>query len=121
MSSLLTISANKKPFRRLPSSIDIDKTSTVEDVKAKIAQRAGGCDPNRLGLYVTPTQMLKDRKAIVARDATLLKTKELLVQDLGMPLCLAPARRKEAPPAHPLQARRSPGATCTFLNTSARW
>jgi very-long-chain enoyl-CoA reductase len=58
----------------------------VQDVKDNLARRAGGWDPNRFGLYEPEKKkLLKDRKALIAQQESVVSAKEILVKDLGMP------------------------------------
>jgi very-long-chain enoyl-CoA reductase len=75
----------KKPIKKLPTSIEITDTTTVQDVKDNLAKRAGGWDPNRFGLYEPEKKkLLKDRKALISKQESVLGGKEILVKDLGM-------------------------------------
>ncbi|KAI9737268.1 MAG: 3-oxo-5a-steroid 4- dehydrogenase [Claussenomyces sp. TS43310] len=74
----------KKPIRKLPATIEITSTTTVEDAKKQIARAAGGRDHNRIAILNPETQaIIKDRKALLAQDAAVVGAKELLVKDLG--------------------------------------
>ncbi|PQE12481.1 3-oxo-5-alpha-steroid 4-dehydrogenase protein [Rutstroemia sp. NJR-2017a BBW] len=56
----------RQPIKRLPTSIEINEKTTVQDVKEQLAKQAGGWDPNRFGLFdPTTKKILKDRKALV--------------------------------------------------------
>jgi very-long-chain enoyl-CoA reductase len=81
------LTAPKKPITRLPRSIEITDKTTVQDVKDKLAEQAGGWDPNRFGLF-DPEQkkILKDRKALISQSKEVMAGKEVLVKDLGMVL-----------------------------------
>ncbi|KAF7896369.1 hypothetical protein EAF00_006383 [Botryotinia globosa] len=74
----------KNPIKRLPTSIDIDETTTVQDVKDRLAKQAGGWDPNRFGIF-DPEQkkILKDRKAFISQHREVIIGKEILIKDLG--------------------------------------
>ncbi|KAK6604716.1 3-oxo-5-alpha-steroid 4-dehydrogenase [Botrytis cinerea] len=74
----------KNPIKRLPTSIDIDETTTVQDVKDRLAKQAGGWDPNRFGIF-DPEQkkILKDRKAFISQHKEVIIGKEILIKDLG--------------------------------------
>ncbi|PMD45850.1 steroid alpha reductase-like protein [Hyaloscypha variabilis F] len=77
----------KKPIKKLPTSIEITDTTTVQDVKDNLAKRAGGWDPNRFGLYEPEKKkLLKDRKALISKQESVLGGKEILVKDLGLQL-----------------------------------
>ncbi|KAF7540034.1 hypothetical protein G7054_g1697 [Neopestalotiopsis clavispora] len=70
----------KQPIKRLPASVDLSATATVEDAKAIIAKKVGLSDHNRVGLFDPATKKtLKDRKAVLST----LSYSELLVKDLG--------------------------------------
>ncbi|KAI9642841.1 3-oxo-5a-steroid 4- dehydrogenase [Ciborinia camelliae] len=73
----------KNPIKRLPTSIDIDETTTVQDVKDQLAKRMGGWDPNRLGIFDPEQKILKDRKAFISQDKEVIIGKEILIKDLG--------------------------------------
>ncbi|KAB8301002.1 hypothetical protein EYC80_002925 [Monilinia laxa] len=74
----------KNPIKRLPTSIDIDETTTVQDVKDKLAKQAGGWDPNRFGLFDPEhKKILKDRKAFISQHKEVIIGKEILIKDLG--------------------------------------
>lgn len=81
---ILTSKAPKNPIKRLPTSIDIDETTTVQDVKEKLAKQIGGWDPNRFGIF-DPEQkkILKDRKAFISQHKEVIIGKEILIKDLG--------------------------------------
>ncbi|KAF7858496.1 hypothetical protein EAF04_009096 [Stromatinia cepivora] len=74
----------KNPIKRLPTSIDIDETTTVQDVKEKLAKQVGGWDPNRFGIF-DPEQkkILKDRKAFISQHKEVIIGQEILIKDLG--------------------------------------
>ncbi|KAG4434434.1 hypothetical protein IFR05_010074 [Cadophora sp. M221] len=74
----------KKPIKKLPTSIEITDKTTVQDVKEQLAKKAGGMDPERLGIYdAEKKKLLKDRKALVASSQDVMSAKEILVKDLG--------------------------------------
>ncbi|KAE9376201.1 hypothetical protein N431DRAFT_464243 [Stipitochalara longipes BDJ] len=80
----------KKPIKKLPTSIEITDKTTVQDVKDNLAKRAGGWDPNRFGLYEPEKKkLLKDRRALITRQESVLGAKEILVKDLGPQLSWA--------------------------------
>ncbi|KAK6066185.1 3-oxo-5-alpha-steroid 4-dehydrogenase [Seiridium cupressi] len=73
----------KQPVKRLPSSIELPPSATVEDAKMAIARKVGLSDYNRVGLFDPSTKKtLKDRKAVLST----LQYSELLVKDLGQQL-----------------------------------
>ncbi|TVY84193.1 putative enoyl reductase [Lachnellula suecica] len=72
----------KKPIKKLPTSIEITDNTTVQDVKEKLA-RPGGWDPERFGIYDSSKKLLKDRKAIVSQQESVMSGKEIAVKDLG--------------------------------------
>jgi very-long-chain enoyl-CoA reductase len=80
---LNSASAAKKPIKKLPTSIEITDTTTVQDVKESLAKQAGGMDPNRLGLFDSKNKILKDRLAVVKQNKELIAGKEIFVKDLG--------------------------------------
>jgi very-long-chain enoyl-CoA reductase len=54
-------------------------------VKDNLAKQAGGWDPNRFGLYEPEKKkLLKDRRALISQQKSVLEGKEILVKDLGM-------------------------------------
>ncbi|KAK6212003.1 3-oxo-5a-steroid 4- dehydrogenase [Pestalotiopsis sp. IQ-011] len=70
----------KQPIKRLPASLELSSTATVEDAKAIIARKVGLSDHHRVGLFDPATKKtLKDRKAVLST----LSYSELLVKDLG--------------------------------------
>merc|ERR1711964_385799 len=74
----------KKPIKKLPTSIEITDKTTVQDVKEQLAKKAGGMDPERLGIYdAEKKKLLKDRKALVNSSEDVMSGKEILVKDLG--------------------------------------
>jgi very-long-chain enoyl-CoA reductase len=78
----------KKPIKKLPTSVEVTDKTTVQDVKENLARRAGGWDPNRFGLYEPEKKkLLKDRRALISQQQSILSGKEILVKDLGM--CLS--------------------------------
>jgi very-long-chain enoyl-CoA reductase len=78
----------KKPIKKLPASIEVTDKTTVQDVKENLAKRAGEWDPNRFGLYEPEKKkLLKDRRALISQQQSILSGKEILVKDLGM--CLS--------------------------------
>lgn len=81
----------KKPIKKLPTSIEITDKTTVQDVKDNLAKRAGGWDPNRFGLYEPEKKkLLKDRRALISQQESVLSGKEILVKDLGIPPLSSP-------------------------------
>jgi len=75
--------AAKKPIKKLPKSISITDTTTVQDVKDSLAKQAGGMDPNRLGLFDSKNKILKDRKALISQHKEVTDNQEVFVKDLG--------------------------------------
>lgn len=75
--------AAKKPIKKLPTSIEITDTTTVQDVKDNLAKTAGGMDPNRLGLFDSKNKILKDRKALINQHKEVTDGQEIFVKDLG--------------------------------------
>jgi very-long-chain enoyl-CoA reductase len=73
----------KKPIKKLPTSIEITDKTTVQDVKEKLA-KPGGWDPERFGIYNSSKKLLKDRKAIVSQQETVMSDREILIKDLGI-------------------------------------
>ncbi len=57
----------------------------MQDVKENLAKRAGGWDPNRFGLYEPEKKkLLKDRRALISQQESIVSGKEILIKDLGM-------------------------------------
>lgn len=62
----------------------------MEDVKILIARQVGIKDHNRIGLFDNPlsssakAKTLKNRKATIASEETIMKTGVLQVKDLGI-------------------------------------
>ncbi|TAQ90927.1 hypothetical protein B7494_g784 [Chlorociboria aeruginascens] len=77
--------SSTSPIKNLPSSIQIDSSTTVEDVKRMIAAAAGGKDPNRMGLF-PPARgaTLKDRKALIIEQREIMDAGAIAIKDLGM-------------------------------------
>ncbi|CZT04296.1 related to TSC13-required for elongation of VLCFA moiety of sphingolipids [Rhynchosporium agropyri] len=74
----------KKPIKKLPTSIEITDKTTLQDVKEQLASKAGGIDPERLGIYdAEKKKLLKNRKALVSSSEEVMSGKEILVKDLG--------------------------------------
>ncbi|KAK5997985.1 putative enoyl reductase [Cladobotryum mycophilum] len=83
--SLFVVAAPKQPIKKLPASIDLPQDATVEDLKKAIAKQSGISDFNRIGLFDPATKKtLKNRKALVTEEKTLIDAGEVLVKDLGM-------------------------------------
>jgi very-long-chain enoyl-CoA reductase len=75
----------KRPIKKLPASIDVPASATVEDVKKVIARQAGISDFNRVGLFdPTTKKTLKNRKSLIGEEKCVKSLGELLVKDLGM-------------------------------------
>ncbi|RFU32853.1 hypothetical protein B7463_g3525, partial [Scytalidium lignicola] len=70
----------KRPIKKLPTSVEVTDTTTVQDVKVILA-KPGRWDPERFGIYGADNKLLKDRKA---RISQLVKDgQEIAVKDLG--------------------------------------
>ncbi|KFA61174.1 hypothetical protein S40285_02175 [Stachybotrys chlorohalonatus IBT 40285] len=75
----------RQPIKNLPPTVDVDPSTTVEDLKILIAKKAGISDHNRIGIFDTKTKKtLKDRKARLANEEAVVSSGEVLVKDLGM-------------------------------------
>lgn len=73
--------AGKKPITKLPATIQIDATTTVDDAKKQISSAARITDFNRIAILDVSTKAIfKDRKALLAQQ----QTQEVMVKDLGM-------------------------------------
>ncbi len=71
-------------IKKLPASIDVSTTTSIEEVKKLLAKQAGVRDFNRIGLFDPTTRKnIRDRKALVGDLENVIAAKELLVQDLG--------------------------------------
>jgi very-long-chain enoyl-CoA reductase len=80
--------APKRPIKRLPSSIQVTDTTTVQDVKDKLGKQAG-INPERLGIFdPEKKKLLSDRKALITKHKEVVGGLEILVKDLGMPAAL---------------------------------
>ncbi|CAI4211860.1 unnamed protein product [Parascedosporium putredinis] len=80
----LTNRSPKQPIKKLPATIDVPADATIEDVKAIVARQSGISDHNRIGIFNPATnKTFKDRRAQVGQDADIVKSKELLIKDLG--------------------------------------
>jgi len=93
MSGQLTLQlanrGRKGVVKRLPSSIVVDRDATVEDVRKAVAQKSGVRDSNRVGLFDPQTKKtIKDKAARIGDQEAVVAEGRLLVQDLGMRLCL---------------------------------
>ena len=74
----------KGVVKRLPQSITVERTSTIESIKKTIAQKAGVRDPNRIGLFDPKTKKsIKDKAALIGDQEAVVAEGQLLVQDLG--------------------------------------
>ncbi|TVY38479.1 putative enoyl reductase, partial [Lachnellula occidentalis] len=71
-----------KPVKKLPTSIEITDKTTLQDVKEQLA-KPGHWDPERLGIYDSSKKLLKDRRAILSQQESVMADQELLVKDLG--------------------------------------
>ncbi|CAG8982566.1 hypothetical protein HYALB_00007282 [Hymenoscyphus albidus] len=70
-------------LKKLPTSIEIADTTTVQDVKNKLGKLAG-VSPERLGLSEPEKRTtLKDKKELVSRHKQVMAGQEILVKDLG--------------------------------------
>ncbi|ROV86865.1 hypothetical protein VPNG_10402 [Cytospora leucostoma] len=77
--------APKKPFRKLPASVDLPDDAEIDDVKKAIARQAGVNDFNRVGLFYPSTRKrIADRRALVREQEDVISKGEILVQDLGL-------------------------------------
>lgn len=86
LSLKLSNRSRKGAVKKLPASIDVPRTATIEDVKIAIAKEARVGDFNRIGLFDPQTRkILRDRKAIIEKQDALVSQGEILVQDLGEP------------------------------------
>ncbi|KAF4612469.1 hypothetical protein G7Y89_g15608 [Cudoniella acicularis] len=75
---------SRRPIKKLPTSVDITEKTTVQDVKNKLAQQAGGMDPERLGIFDPENKkLLKDRRALISQHKEVMAGKEILIKDLG--------------------------------------
>ncbi|OAA55898.1 steroid alpha reductase family protein [Niveomyces insectorum RCEF 264] len=71
-------------IKKLPPSISVPAAATVEEVKQRLAERAGVRDFNRIGVFDPQTRrLLSDRKAVIGQQANVVAAGSLLVQDLG--------------------------------------
>ncbi|KAK7735221.1 Very-long-chain enoyl-CoA reductase [Cytospora paraplurivora] len=76
--------APKKPFRKLPASVDLPNDAEIDDVKKAVARQAGVKDFNRVGLFYPSTRKrIADRRALVREQEDVISKGEILVQDLG--------------------------------------
>jgi len=74
----------KGALERLPGTIEVPETDTIEQAKAAIARRVGVADPNRIGVFNPETRKIfGDRNAVVGAQVAVVSTGRLLVQDLG--------------------------------------
>lgn len=104
-------------MKKLPSSIEIDSATTVEDARKKIAKAMGGVDSNRIGIYDSSKQIIKDRKAILLKQQAVVDSQEIMIKDLGMEIPLS----KNFPMLmQSLQEPRYPGKSLSLSNTPDR-
>ncbi|KAH8811600.1 3-oxo-5-alpha-steroid 4-dehydrogenase-domain-containing protein [Xylogone sp. PMI_703] len=82
MAGTLKVSSRspKRPIRKLPATVDVSDTTTVQDVKTMLA-KPGRWDPERLGIYGPDGKLIKDRKARISNIAK--DGQEITVKDLG--------------------------------------
>ncbi|RQM04967.1 hypothetical protein DH86_00003703, partial [Scytalidium sp. 3C] len=52
----------KRPIKKLPSTLEITPSTTVQEVKETLA-KPGRWDPERFGIYGTDNKLIRDRKA----------------------------------------------------------
>jgi len=88
MSGLVTLRlanrGRKGVVKRLPPSLTVDRTATIEDVQKAIAKAAGVGDFNRIGVFNPQNQKrLNDRAALIGDQQSVVLEGQLLVQDLG--------------------------------------
>ncbi len=88
MAANLTLSLSnrgrKGQIKKLPPSVSVPSSATVEEVKIAVARGAGVGDFNRVGLFDPQTKkILKDRKAVIGEQGTVVSSRELLGKDLG--------------------------------------
>ncbi|KAF4986708.1 hypothetical protein FGRMN_10705 [Fusarium graminum] len=80
----LTNRSPRQPIKNLPPSIEVGPDTTVEGLKALIAKEAKLGDFNRIGIYDSTTKKtLKNRKARLVDEPSVVSTGEVLVKDMG--------------------------------------
>lgn len=71
-------------MRNLPPTIEITGTTTVEDAKKHVAKAIGMRDFNRIAiLEPTKQSIIKNRKALLKDEVTVMQSGEIMVKDLG--------------------------------------
>jgi hypothetical protein len=68
---------------KLPATIEVTPTTTVQDVKEQIG-KAARKDPNCIGVSdPVKKKILKDRKALILEQKDVADLKEVVIKDLG--------------------------------------
>lgn len=76
--------APRQPVKKLPATIEVTETTTVQDVKDQLSKLTDGRSPHRFGLFdPEKKKTLKDRKALILEIKEVANVREILVKDLG--------------------------------------
>ncbi|KAK0386604.1 hypothetical protein NLU13_6439 [Sarocladium strictum] len=87
----LTPRVPKKPLKNLPSTIPVGPTTTVEDVKAAVAQAARIRDHHRIGVYDPTTRTTcKNRKELIANIPGIVPWRTVFVLEYLGPIVIHP-------------------------------
>lgn len=77
--------AKSSSIKRLPPTVDVTTTTTIEEVQQQLAKKAGVSDYNRIGIFDPVTRkIIRDRRAVIGAQENVVSSKALLAQDLGM-------------------------------------
>lgn len=73
-----------RTIKNLPPTIDVSTATTIEEVQQLVAKQSGVRDYNRIGIFdPVSRKIIRDRRAVLGAQDDVIKTKEILVQDLG--------------------------------------
>ncbi|CAK7562301.1 MAG: Very-long-chain enoyl-CoA reductase [Sporothrix epigloea] len=76
--------AKSSSIKRLPPTVDVTTTTTIEEVQQQLAKKAGVSDYNRIGIFDPVTRkIIRDRRAVIGAQENVVSSKALLAQDLG--------------------------------------
>ncbi|KAI6245618.1 putative enoyl reductase [Erysiphe necator] len=80
----VTNKSPRQPVKKLPATIQVTETTTVQDVKDQLSRLTDGRSPHRFGLFdPEKKKTLKDRKALILQIKEVASAQEILVKDLG--------------------------------------
>ncbi|KIH90729.1 enoyl reductase [Sporothrix brasiliensis 5110] len=88
MADKLTLAVSNRAksgtIKKLPASIDITTSTTIEELQQKLAKASGVRDYNRIGIFDPVTRkIIRDRRAVLGAQENVVASKAILVQDLG--------------------------------------